>query len=70
MPRGNGTGPFGKGAGTGRGMGRVMGAGNRSGRGPGGHCVCPACGTKVAHQPGTPCTTVCCSQCGTMMVRG
>ena len=74
MPRGDGTGPFGGGPGTGRGIGRGQGAGNMSdgplGRGPGGDCVCAACGTKVPHQPQTPCTLVNCPKCGAKMVRG
>ncbi len=72
MPRGDGTGPRGQGPGTGRGQGRSseMGVGKRSGMGPGGDCVCPSCGQKTPHQPGTPCTEVKCSNCGTAMLRG
>ncbi len=75
MPRGDGTGPAGQGPGTGRGLGRGQGksfsglGGAFPGRGPGGQCVCPACGAQVPHQPGTPCTSVSCPQCDTKMVR-
>ena len=57
MPRGDGTGPvWGGGPGTGRRSGgKGMG---RPGAGPGGNCVCPACGTSVPHQAGTPCSLV------------
>ncbi len=54
---------------NGRGQGRGRGRMGGYGRGPGGYCVCPACGTKVVHQPGVPCTTVSCPNCGTKMVR-
>jgi len=70
MPRGDGTGPAGQGPGTGRGQGR--GAGGRMGgraAGPGGFCVCPSCGAKVAHQVGVPCFEVNCPKCGTKMTR-
>ena len=67
MPRGDGTGPMGQGSGMGRGMGRGMG--NRLGAGPGGSCVCPACGEKVIHQAGTPCALMNCPKCGIRMVR-
>ncbi len=83
MPRGDGTGPRGQGTGTGRGMrGRSMDAGratgsavprmggNRAGAGPGGQCVCPSCGTKVAHRIGVPCYQARCPECGSSMVRG
>jgi hypothetical protein len=73
MPGGNGTGPFGKGPGTGRGMGRGGGfgrmGGNRPGAGPAGSCVCPACGTKITHQAGMSCTTINCPKCGSKMIR-
>jgi len=73
MPRGNGTGPFGSGPGTGRGLGRGGGrgkmGGNRPGAGPGGECICPACGATVPHQAGLPCFLVNCPKCGTKMVR-
>ncbi len=65
MPGRDGTGPMGQGAGMGRGMGR----GRRGGAGPGGNCVCPGCGTKVVHQPGTPCASIDCPKCGVRMIR-
>ena len=65
MPRGDGTGPFGGGSGAGRGR---MG-GNRPGAGPSGYCVCPSCGTKVAHRQGVPCYSIECPKCGAKMVR-
>jgi hypothetical protein len=37
--------------------------------GPGGYCVCPACGKRVAHVAGQPCTERQCPKCGTRMVR-
>jgi hypothetical protein len=75
MPRGDGTGPLGQGPGTGRGRGMGRGAGmgrmggNRPGAGPGGACVCPACGERVPHQAGTPCALINCPKCGVKMVR-
>jgi len=76
MPRGDGTGPFGQGPGSGRGLGKGQGnnfsglGGGTPGRGPGGYCVCSACGFKIPHQPGAPCTLVNCPKCGVKMVRG
>jgi hypothetical protein len=75
MPRGDGRGPFaggsgrgpGMGGGGGRGMG--MGRGRRGNAGPGGNCICPACGEKVMHQAGVPCTSMSCPKCGMRMVR-
>ena len=77
MPAGRqGTGPMGQGPMTGRGLGRgvVIGrgqgtGGGRKGLGPGGYCVCPACGIKPAHQAGMPCATIKCPKCGVRMVR-
>lgn len=71
MPRGDGTGPFGQGPGTGRGGGMGGGRGRMGGQGlgAGGNCVCPTCGTKVPHQRGVPCTQVNCPKCSTAMVR-
>ena len=73
MPRGNGTGPSGQGPGTGRGLGRGRGrgrmGGTRPGSGPDGNCVCPTCGTVVAHQVGTPCFEIACPKCGANMIR-
>jgi len=74
MPRGDGTGPAGQGPGTGRGAGagKGQGIGRMGGQslGPGGSCVCPSCGTKVAHEAGSPCYDISCPKCGTKMVRG
>jgi hypothetical protein len=74
MPRGDGTGPSGRGPGTGGGLGRGGGRGRmrgtRAGAGPNGSCVCPNCSTSVPHQVGTPCYSVSCPQCGAKMVRG
>jgi uncharacterized protein len=73
MPWGDGTGPSGRGPGTGRGLGRGMGRGrmqgDRAGAGPGGMCVCPACGEKAAHEVGVPCNAQPCPRCGTRMTR-
>jgi len=66
MPRGDGTGP----PGGGPGQGRRAGQGRGFGVGPSGHCVCPACGEKVAHERGVPCYSMKCPKCGKPMVRG
>lgn len=68
MPGGDKTGPKGQGPGTGRGTGGG-GGGRGGGRGPGGNCVCPSCGEKVRHQPGSPCFEQKCPKCGTAMTR-
>jgi len=81
MPRGDGTGPIGQGAGSGRGMGmgagsgRGMGMGAGGGRmggtsqGTGGSCVCPRCGKQLPHQRGVPCNQMKCPACGSEMAR-
>ena len=75
MPRGDGTGPFGQGPRTGRGLGGGQGRNSSGfgrgfpGRGPSGYCICSACGIKVPHEPGTPCTSINCPKCGAKMVR-
>ena len=76
MPKGDGTGPGGQGAGTGRGMGRGQSQGQGRGRmggpfaaGAGGNCVCPKCGTTVAHAVGQPCNAMSCPKCGAKMTR-
>jgi hypothetical protein len=73
MPGRDSTGPpggggYGRGGGTGRGAGRQ--ARNRPGAGPGGDCLCPNCGARSPHKPGTPCTSLKCPQCGAGMIRG
>ena len=65
MPGRNGTGPSGQGPITGGGQRRAA----WGGIGPGGNCVCPSCGEKVSHKPGTPCTSVKCPECGAQMIR-
>ena len=55
------------GGGQGRGMGGGRGGGFRPG--PGGSCVCPACGQKTPHQQGIPCFEVKCPGCGAVMTR-
>ncbi len=67
MPRGDGTGPRGKGPQTGRGTGPGRGGG--IGTGPGGNCICPNCGEKIAHTMGNPCHAQLCPKCGTAMIR-
>jgi hypothetical protein len=73
MPFGDGTGPAGQGPGTGRGLGRGGGrgrkGGSRPGAGPDGNCVCPSCGTEIAHHRGKPCYEIACPNCGAKMVR-
>ena len=76
MPRGDGTGPRGQGPQTGKGMeqgksvrGQGQGAGGGMAAGPGGLCVCPACGATASHQVGVPCYTQKCPKCGTAMTR-
>jgi len=65
MPNGR-PGP-GRGLGIGRGMGRGRMGG--FGLGPGGNCICPACGATTPHQRGVPCFTIDCPKCGTKMTR-
>jgi len=70
MPRGDGTGPpWGSGSAKGRskGMGRM--GGTKPGSGPGGECVCPACGKRTAHKRGMPCYNVPCPECGAKMIK-
>ena len=76
MPRGDGTGPMGKGPKTGQGLGgmgqgtggRGLGGGKKA-AGPSGECVCPKCGATVAHVVGQPCNQRSCPMCGTKMTR-
>jgi hypothetical protein len=69
MGRGRNSGGGGRGAGRGTGNGQGRMGGNRA-AGPGGKCVCPACGHKVPHNVGEPCYQIDCPKCGTKMVRG
>ena len=41
----------------------------RHSMGSGGFCICPKCGTKAQHQPGTPCLKTACPKCGAKMLR-
>ncbi|RLF16363.1 MAG: hypothetical protein DRJ97_01320 [Thermoprotei archaeon] len=52
----------------GRGFGRG-GGGRGGGRGPSGECVCPQCGYRVPHAPGTPCRSIMCPRCGIPLIR-
>ena len=47
------------------GRGRMGG----SALGPSGNCVCTACGNKIPHTTGTPCTQMNCPKCGSAMTR-
>lgn len=72
MPRGDGTGPTGRGPGTGAGTGQRGGMGRMGGpkaAGPGGMCVCPVCGERVPHVAGQPCSSQTCPKCGARMTR-
>ena len=56
--------------GAGQGAGRAPGRmGGSKAAGPGGQCVCPACGHRVTHVAGQPCYDKACPKCGTRMVR-
>lgn len=50
-----------------QGVGRNQG--DKPGSGPGGNCVCPECGAKVAHTTATPCNQVSCPKCGATMTK-
>jgi len=71
MPRGDGTGPFGQGPETGRGLGRGGGRGRMGGfgLGSGGECVCLSCGFRLSHQTGVPCYAMKCPKCNSLMTR-
>jgi len=58
-----------RGGGQGRGQGRGMGTGQGMGMGATGTCICPKCGTKLAHSPGVPCLSQRCPDCGAALVR-
>jgi hypothetical protein len=66
-----GGGGGGGGIGQGRGGGGIGRGGGRGGfvAGPGGFCICPACGYKVPHRQGVPCFEEKCPQCGATMTR-
>jgi len=59
----------GPGVGMGRGMGRGRGRMGGFGAGPGGFCICPSCGYRAPHVPGTPCFQQVCPRCGGKMIR-
>jgi len=67
MPRGDGTGPIGRGLGGRAAKGRM---GGPLAAGPGGICKCPKCGHEKAHIRGQPCNQNKCPKCGTIMTRG
>jgi hypothetical protein len=71
MPRQGGRGQ-GRGRGQRQGMQSGMGSG-RNGEGGGlgraGFCICPKCGQRFPHQPGSPCLDERCPNCGVAMVR-
>jgi hypothetical protein len=59
-----------RGEGDGRGRGRGPGRkGGPRAAGPGGDCICPNCGHKVAHKAGEPCFEKKCKKCGATMTR-
>lgn len=72
LPRRDGTGPSGSVRGTG--FGRQS---NPQGRNSTGfsntqaqdYCICPKCGTRIAHTRGTPCNAISCPKCNTLMTR-
>ena len=63
MPRGDGTGP------PSGGRIRKGGGGGPLAAGPGGQCICPKCGNKIAHIVGQPCNQRDCPKCGAKMTR-
>lgn len=60
---------MGGGGGAGGGPGRGGGRGGGFRLGPGGFCLCPACGHKVPHRQGVPCFEEKCPKCGATMTR-
>ncbi len=51
------------------GSGQRMGRSRGEGRGSVSLCVCPKCDKKVKHEPGVPCNTIVCPDCGVSMMR-
>ena len=43
--------------------------GDRPGSGPGGYCICPACGYRMMHDRLQPCNEIACPKCGEIMTR-
>lgn len=37
--------------------------------GPSGYCICPNCGNRELHRPGSPCPNQICPKCGARMMR-
>ena len=63
---------FNRGTGNGKGFGNGNGSGKgrrNAGLGPEGKCVCPECGTEIAHQRGIPCYEQTCPECGSKLTR-
>lgn len=50
-------------------FGRLGGMSGQFAAGPGGYCVCPACGYRKKHAAGNPCYSQKCAKCGTTMIR-
>lgn len=72
MPKRGGGQGRGQGVQAGRGSGRDGGGGcggGGGGLGAGGFCICPKCGQRSPHQPGTPCLQEHCPTCAVAMVR-
>ncbi|HET6461102.1 MAG TPA: hypothetical protein VFG29_09990 [Syntrophales bacterium] len=71
MPKRDGTGPRGQGAGRGqkRGMDMASDSCVRSGAGFSGYCICPNCGLKISHTPAQPCSKETCPECWSRMMR-
>ncbi len=50
--------------------GQAMGRMGGEGPGPGGECVCQACGHREPHLQGQPCNQKKCPKCAQTMTRG
>lgn len=50
--------------------GQRMGRMGGNSAGPGGECICHACGYREPHQQGQPCNQKKCPKCGQTMARG